>query len=294
MKPSEQRPAISAARAIRIPRRTALKLRRDAATRARAHELERERQRERERELEQERDQAAASDRPRLREWHSLSRAERATAWNELVLWTTWLYDRYGLGAEHRLPDCWHKHPGMIEELWLLKTWREEIYDGASVIPLNQQAAGWHAHLENFIKAVKTFYAPGCRSGHKSPSETAWNGPLHKEWVEADPAAGIPLPYLLHPGVAVNEALTIAADDMELAFASGHAERRLPTLPDFCVYDGKWWKRCDDEWLCVDAFPELRAEIDDYEKRAAKANTVAARLRELMASGDLARSGEQP
>jgi hypothetical protein len=268
MKPSEQRPAISAARANRVPRATALKLRRDAAARVRL------------------RDQAAREARPRLREWHALSRADRTAAWNELVLWTTWLYDRYGLGSDWRLPDCWPQHPGIIEELWLLKIWREEIYDGASEIPLNQQAGAWHAHLQAFTGSVKTFYAPGCRSGHKTPSEVAWNGRLQEDWAKGDPSAGIPLPYLLHPGVAVTEALTITADAMEIAFASGHAERRLPTLPDFCVYDGKWWKRCDDVWRCLDAYPELRADIDDYEKRAAKANTAAARLRELLAGGE--------
>lgn len=268
MKPSERRPAISAARANRIPRTTALKLRREAAARVRL------------------RDQAAREARPRLREWHALRRAERAAAWNELVLWSTWLYDRYGLGSDWRLPDCWPHHPGIIEELWLLKTWREEIYDGASDLPLNQQAGAWHAHLQAFSHAVKTFYAPGCRSGHKPPSEVAWNGRLHQEWIKGDPSAGIPLPYLLHPGVPVNEALTIDADAMELALAGGHAERRLPTLPDFCVYEGKWWKRADDVWLCLDAYPELRADIDDYEKRAAQANTAAARLRTLLAGGD--------
>lgn len=277
MKPSEQRPAISAARANRIPRRTALKSRRDAADRIRLREQE-----------------AVPEPRPRMREWHAMSRTDRASAWDELVLWTAWLYDRYGLGTDYRLPDCWPLHPGIIEELSLLKTWREEIYDGASAIPLNQQAAGWHAHLENFIKSIRTFHAPGCRAEHKPPSEIAWNGRLEEEWARGDPSAGIPLPYLLHPGVAVNEALTIGADAMELALASGHAERRLPTLPDFCVYEGKWWKRCDDVWRCIDAFPELRADIDDYEKRAAKANTAVARLRELLAGGDVPSPHNQP
>lgn len=268
MKPSEQRSAISAVRANRIPQRVALRLRRDAAARLRLRE------------------QAARETRPRLREWHAFDRAERAAAWDELVLWTTWLYNRYGLGTDWRLPDCWAQHPGIIEELWLLKTWREEIYGGTSEIPLNQQAAAWHAHLQAFTGSIKSFHAPGCRSGHKSPPEVAWNGRLHKDWAVGDPAAGIPLPYLLHPGVAVPDALTISADAMEIAFAGGHAERRLPTLPDFCVYDGKWWKRCDDVWRCLDAYPELRADIDDYEKRAAKANAAATRLRDLLAGGD--------
>lgn len=268
MKPSEQRPAIAATRANRIPQRVALKLRRDAAARVRLRE------------------QAASTSRPRLREWHAMGRAERASAWDELVLWTSWLFDRYGLGNDWRLPDCWPQHPGIVEELWLLKTWREEIYDGASEIPLNQQAAAWHAHLQAFTNSVKTFYAPGCRSGHKAPSEIAWNGRLQEEWTKGDPAAGIPLPYLLHPGVAAAEALTITADAMEIAFDGGHAEIRLPALPDFCVYDGKWWKRGGDVWRCLDAYPELRADIDDYEKRAAKANAAAAKLREILAGGD--------
>lgn len=271
MKPSEQRPTIPASRAERIPRAIAHRLRRDAAARAR------------------QRDQVARQGRPRLREWHTLNRHDRAAAWSELVLWTTWLYDRYGLGTDWRLPDCWPEHPGIIEELWLLKTWREEIYDGGSEIPLNQQAGAWHAHLQAFTHAVKTFYAPGCRSGHKSAAEAAWNGRLQREWIQGDPAAGIPLPYLLHPGVPVTEALTIDADAMDIAFTTGHAERRLPALPDFCVYDSRWWKRSDKVWLCLDAYPELRADLDDYEQRSAKANASASKLRELLA-GDEPRS----
>src|SRR3954451_1713060 len=67
-------------------------------------------------------------NRNRLSEWHRMSPAERRSAWAALVDWVIWLHDRYELGIEERLPGCWAEHPGLIEELWALKTWREEIY----------------------------------------------------------------------------------------------------------------------------------------------------------------------
>ena len=77
----------------------------------------------------------------------------------------TWLHDRYELGVEERLPHCWAQHPGLIEELWALKAWREEIYDAAR--PSAQAARYWHAELRQTMHAAITFYAAGCRAGHR-------------------------------------------------------------------------------------------------------------------------------
>ena len=85
----------------------------------------------------------------RLAEWHQMSTGERHVAWSQLRAWVTWLHDRYELSAEDRLPRCWPQHPGLIEELWALKAWREEIYQASQ--PSGQAARYWHTELRQVL-----------------------------------------------------------------------------------------------------------------------------------------------
>ena len=64
----------------------------------------------------------------RLAEWHGMTPGEQVAEWAALRAWVAWLYDRYELATEDRLPRCWASHPGLVEELYALKAWREEIY----------------------------------------------------------------------------------------------------------------------------------------------------------------------
>jgi hypothetical protein len=93
----------------------------------------------------------------RLAEWHHMSPGERHVAWSQLRAWVTWLHDRYELGIDDRLPRCWPQHPGLVEELWALKAWREEIYEASQ--PSGQAARYWHTELRQVIHAATNFYA---------------------------------------------------------------------------------------------------------------------------------------
>ena len=90
---------------------------------------------------------------------------EETATWAELRAWVTWLYDRYELSVEDRLPRCWARHPGLVEELYALKAWRQEIYSGGQ--PSGQAARYWHAELRQVLHAAATQYALGCRTGHR-------------------------------------------------------------------------------------------------------------------------------
>ncbi len=130
---------------------------------------------------------------------------EGESAWAQLKEWVTWLHDRYELSVETRLPRCWPQHPGLVEELWSLKAWREEIY-GAD-IPAGQAARYWHAELRGFITSGIGFYARNCRTGHKSDGViSATSDELRTAWLEA-----------------------------------GSASYTSVTLRDNIKYDGSWW-----------------------------------------------------
>ena len=183
----------------------------------------------------------------RLIEWHTLAPLERDAAWRELLLWVTWLHDRYELSVESRLPRCWSQHPGLIDELWALKVWREEIYNGKE--SSGQAARYWHAELRQTIHAATTFYAAGCRSGHKSVAIAADANPeLLDRWAAGNPVAGVSATLLLASQAAVTSAAStdgkagfIPDEVMRGHIGAGRASFISKTMRDAINYDDSWW-----------------------------------------------------
>ena len=153
-------------------------------------------------------------------ERHNMTPGEEAAAWAELRAWVTWLYDRYELSVEDRLPRCWARHPGLIEELAALKAWRHEIYGSGQ--PSGQAARYWHAELRQVLHAAVTQYALGCRTGHRGAANVrlADQDPASlQEW-----AAAYPLAYV--PGI------DLAAGRARRAARPGKRPRRSPRRSD--------------------------------------------------------------
>ena len=182
-----------------------------------------------------------------LAEWHDMTPGEQIAEWAALRAWVTWLYDRYELATEDRLPLCWASHPGLIEELYALKAWREEIYSAPQ--PSGQAARYWHAELRQVLHTATTMYAAGCRTGHRgAPRLTASDARLREQWANAYSLAGVPGIDIaagrarrageLAPTAAIAEAL----DD-------GHAA--LPGLTDYVACDGAWWAPTASGWVQV-------------------------------------------
>ena len=179
---------------------------------------------------------------PRLVEWHTLTPAERAREWAGLLAWVTWLHDRFELSIETRLPRCWVQHPGLIEELWALKAWREEIYN--STEPNGQMARYWHTEMRQMIESTNSFYARGCRSGHKGATVLASTATeLQAAWAQGDPMAGIPATLIIanQAVVAPEETLFLANDTMDELLASKAAVYTSDTMHDNVKHDGSWW-----------------------------------------------------
>jgi len=179
-----------------------------------------------------------------------MSPGERHVAWSQLRAWVTWLHDRYELSAEDRLPRCWPQHPGLIEELWALKAWREEIYQASQ--PSGQAARYWHTELRQVLQAATTIYAAGCRTGHRGARGTAADDArLQQRWAAASPLTGIPA-TCLNAGQQQNRPgrwLSQAA--MAEALDNGSAQPLSTALPDHICWAGTWWRPGGGGWTRV-------------------------------------------
>jgi hypothetical protein len=209
-----------------------------------------------------------------LREWHAMTPTDRKAAWVELVEWVVWLYDRYELGVEHRIPACWAEHPGLIEELWALKAWREQIYDAEQ--PSAQAARYWHAELRQVLQAATGFYAKGCRSGHKTPTALAVaDEALQRRWLSADPLVGVPPTLMTVTDPVAADATVMSEAEMRAAIDAGDARPLGALIGDFQHYQDAWWIPVDDQplWQQI-TDPILAADLDNTAKRMAIADAT--------------------
>ena len=188
-----------------------------------------------------------------IREWHAMNPEERRAAWPQLIGWVTWLHDRYELSVETRLPRCWSQHPGLIEELWALKVWREEIYGAQG--PSGQAARYWHNELRQLITSAVMFYARNCRSGHKNDGVVlaATSPEIQSAWSAGDPLAGVPAHLL---AAAKKENMTdsdlfLTTATMAAHLACGKATAMSRSVDAFVSYDRSWWKQTDDGWAKI-------------------------------------------
>lgn len=248
-----------------------------------------------------------ASLHPGIREWHALPDDERQAAWRELVDWVTWLHDRYELSVEERLPRCWTRHPGLIEELHALKVWRQEIYrqpddsgdPGDSAGAAGQAARYWHAELRQVLHAATTQYAAGCRAGHRdaTPADVG----VRDEWLSRDPLSGVPAhlrtaaaakrdapgqglagPLDADGGAAARAPRTrprvITGAQLRDAVRAGTASTLGDLIPDVIHHDGTWWTPDPGtgHWRSV-TDPALLADLDTAAARMRAADHTATR-----------------
>ncbi|GLW58516.1 hypothetical protein [Kitasatospora phosalacinea] len=225
--------------------------------------------------------------RTRLVEWHTMTVSERLAAWAGLCDWVIWLYDRYELAVESRLPQCWAEHPGLIEELWALKVWREEIYTAAPDQQVGQAARYWHAELRAVVASATGVYATSCRTGHRGPDvRAADSSDLQKRWTGADPWAGIPGAQLAtHADTSiVGSPDRLVGAQMDDARARGLATPLSPSIPEYVRYTDTWWAiDISGDWLRV-VNEELLQRLEEAAARMAAADEAARRYRDTTGS----------
>jgi hypothetical protein len=209
-----------------------------------------------------------------LREWHALTPTQRRAAWVELVDWVIWLHDRYELATETRIPHCWTQHPGLIEELFALKVWREHIYTAEA--PSAQAARYWHNELRQVVQAAATFYAKGCRAGHKAPAYVAAaDHQLRQRWLAGDPLQGVPPGLLTATDTIAGEPTVLSDPQMRAAIQAGLARPVGAKIGDFQHYEGSWWmpQPGGECWQQV-TDPLFSAELDAAAQRMAIADAL--------------------
>jgi len=198
----------------------------------------------------------------RLAEWHEMTPGEQVAEWAALRAWVAWLYDRYELATEDRLPRCWASHPGLVEELYALKAWREEIYSAPQ--PSGQAARYWHAELRQVLHAASTLYAAGCRTGHRgAPRLAASDARLREQWANAYPLAGV-------PGIDIAAGRARRAGELApsaaIAGVLDDGDATPSGLTDYVACDGVWWAPAASGWVQVPdpalAGPSEGSELD--------------------------------
>jgi hypothetical protein len=204
-----------------------------------------------------------------------MSPGERHVAWSQLRAWVTWLHDRYELGTEDRLPRCWPQHPGLVEELWALKAWREEIYEASQ--PSGQAARYWHAELRQVIQAATSFYAAGCRTGHRGARQlAAQDARVQQRWAAASPLTGVPAVYLSAGQQNKDAGHWLSPAAMAEALDNGSARALSTALPDHIRCAGTWWRPAVGGWSRV-TDTTLAARLESWARQMGQADAQASR-----------------
>jgi hypothetical protein len=186
-----------------------------------------------------------------LVEWHEMTAGQLIAEWAGLRAWVEWLTGRYELSVEERMPRCWARHPGLVEELQALRAWRGEIYGGQ---PGQGQAARyWLAELRTVVQAATTIYAAGCRTGHRGAGELAGLDPdVLREWGGAYPLAGVPAASIA-AGAARGTDAWASQDEIADALDDGNA---VPVPgSELVLRDGETWAPTAGGWVQVPDFP---------------------------------------
>lgn len=217
----------------------------------------------------------------RLVEWHAMTDEQRTAAWTGLVEWVAWLHDRYELAIQSRLPECWPQHPGIIEELWALKMWREALYTndtdtgvltGHEAGGLAQHARYWHTDLRNLFGQV-TFYAERCAAEHGGGRRLADRSKtdLKAQWLTADPTCGIPAPAANATAAVTARVQRLAAADMHRRLELGSARGLDGPDSEHAYSLGDWWTRDAEvgDWVKI-TDPEMHRRLDNLTAAASE------------------------
>lgn len=202
-----------------------------------------------------------------LPDWDRLDGPARKAAWADLAAWVTWLHDRYELSVEERLPHCWAQHPGLIEELSALRAWRLETWNAPQ--PSGQAARYWHAEMRQTITAALTFYAAGCRAGHRDAQPATPE--LRRRWAAIPPG----LPGAPDPG---NTGSFLGGTTMSGHVRAGRATTLSETVTGYLRHDQSWWEQARGGWQRI-TDPGTAALLDHHAQAMARADQAVGRAR---------------
>ncbi|WES65983.1 hypothetical protein P0L94_07890 [Microbacter sp. GSS18] len=103
--------------------------------------------------------------------WYTLDDDDAADAWGALRPWVEWFTTRYDISLMI-VPDCWWKHPGLVDELAALHTAFVASFDDSDT---GYGPIGWHERLALALPRLRNHYAGGCSNGHRPHRPRSWN-----------------------------------------------------------------------------------------------------------------------
>lgn len=114
--------------------------------------------------------------------WRELSDGEAREVWNELRSWVEWACDRYQL-PDQVVPQCWWKHPYLVEELSALFAAWMAFYDVADT---GTGPISWLERLANSKTRMRDAYGNACARGHTAVTSRTWEAdPEWESWISA-------------------------------------------------------------------------------------------------------------
>ncbi len=115
--------------------------------------------------------------------WQTLEQLQAPTEWTALRQFVEWVTVRYEISASV-VPDCWWRHPPLVEELSALHSAHLAAFDPADT---RYGPISWHERLAGAYQRLARAYHGGCSSGHNSirprPGSTATDEQEWDAWI---------------------------------------------------------------------------------------------------------------
>lgn len=111
--------------------------------------------------------------------WRELDDADAPQAWEQLRAFVEWVTVRYNIPVSV-VPNCWYRHPGLVEELSALHSAHTAAFDqsDAGFGPI-----GWHERFAVAIPRLTRAYGGGCSNGHQATRPRSWTNVIDtQEW----------------------------------------------------------------------------------------------------------------
>ncbi|WP_146081051.1 hypothetical protein [Pseudoclavibacter sp. AY1H1] len=107
----------------------------------------------------------------------ALENADVDEEWTELAKFVRWIVVRYELDI---IPECWHLHGALVEELSALKSAHVASFDAgdSGIGPI-----GWHERFHLAQQRIKEWYRGDCREEHISTTR-AWSDTPTAVWTQ--------------------------------------------------------------------------------------------------------------
>jgi hypothetical protein len=111
--------------------------------------------------------------------WRTLPDDKAREAWEALRGWVEWFTVRYDIPLS-TVPDCWYKHPALVEELSALRAAHTVSFDSRDT---GLGPVGFHERLSLALPRLTKAYAGGCARGHSTHTPRSWsNATDEQEW----------------------------------------------------------------------------------------------------------------